>query len=402
MSNDIHRLSESTADSQAAWPLDPQVTYLNHGSFGPAPIPVLAAREHWLREHSANPMDFFLRRMPDLLEDSVKSLAHFLKGTPDNLVFVPNATAGMNIIATNISLQPGDEVLLTDHEYGAVIRIWGQVCPPQGARTVIARLPFPVTTQAELIETLFSQVTPWTRVLVVSHVTSPTGMILPIQDICARARSLGILTCVDGPHAPAQIPVDLQSLDCDFYTASCHKWMSAPFGTGFLYVRSRFKQGLKPSLTSWGRSLRGDAPNWKDEFHWPGTFDPTGFLALPTAIQFLKEQGLDRFRSESHALVRSSRRQLIDAVGASPLFPDDATWYGSMSAVELPIPEDSTRPGEMHPLQRFLWEQHRIEVPLVRWRERTLMRVSAHLYNTQEQIDRLVAAVADWMSGRRS
>ncbi|HWL09137.1 MAG TPA: aminotransferase class V-fold PLP-dependent enzyme, partial [Planctomicrobium sp.] len=255
-------------------------------------------------------MDFLIRRLPDLLNDSLQKLGHFLNAPSDNLVFVPNATVGMNVVAANLPLSKEDEVLLTDHEYGAVIRIWGQACQTTGARTVLARLPFPITSTEELIDTLFQQVTPRTRVLVVSHVTSPTGMIFPIQQICERARQQGILTCVDGPHAPAQVPVDLKAINADFYTASCHKWLCGPFGTGFLYVRSKFKQGLRPTVTSWGRSLNGEPPHWKDEFHWPGTYDPTGALAVPSAIDFLTRYGIQRFRDETHVLVRSSRQQL--------------------------------------------------------------------------------------------
>lgn len=386
--------------AQSNWRLTPGVTYLNHGSFGPSPTSVLEARERWIREHEANPVDFFIRRLPKLLEDSLKPLGRLLNCPTDNLIAVPNATVGVNIVASNVSLSAGDEVLLTDHEYGAVIRIWGQACQLAGAKTVLARLPFPITTKEELIETLFKQVTPNTRVLVVSHVTSPTGMIFPIEEICSRARELGILTCVDGPHALAQVPVDLKAMNPDFYAASCHKWLCAPFGSGFLYVRSRYKQGLKPTTLSWGRSLNGQPAHWKDEFHWPGTFDPTAPLALPDAIQFMSNYGLQRYRDETHALVRSSRLQLESRVGAIPFYPDDPQWYGSMSTVELPVAGDRTQPGEVHSLQRFLWEKHQIEVPINRWHDKTLLRVSAHLYNTQQHIDHLVDAVSEWMQQR--
>ncbi|SFJ07277.1 aminotransferase class V-fold PLP-dependent enzyme [Planctomicrobium piriforme] len=389
---------DSTLDITAAWQLAPGVTYLNHGSFGPTPIPVLEARERWQRELAANPMDFFVRRLNGLLEDAAGELAKFVNAPRDNLVFVPNATVAMNVVAANLPLKAGDEVLLNDHEYGAVIRIWGQACQAVGAKTVLARLPYPMTSPSEVVDAIFDKVTDRTRLLVVSHVTSPTAIILPIQAICDRARELKLPVCVDGPHAPAMVPVDLKSLDCDYYTASCHKWLSAPLGTGFLYVRSRHKQGLRPTVLSWGRSLDGKNPSWKDEFHWPGTFDPTGALAVPAAIQFLKDYGLARFREETHALARYAREQMLERLQAKPITPDDASWYGSMVAVELPLPDDATPPGPPHPLQQWLWENHRIEIPVVRWREKTLLRVSAHLYTTRGQIDLLVEAVADWLN----
>ncbi len=395
------RASDHGSDHASDWAFQPGVTYLNHGSFGASPLVVQAARTKWIREHEANPMDFFVRRLPGLLEASLLELAKFINAPVENLIFTSNATSGMNIVAENTHLSAGDEVLLTDHEYGAVIRIWGQYCQKVGAKTVMARLPFPLTTADELIEALFASVTPRTKLIVVSHVTSATGLNFPIKEICARAKSIGVPVCVDGPHAPAHVPVDLQQIDCDYYAASCHKWLCAPFGTGFLYVRSRHKQGLRPNVISWGRSLNANAPIWKDEFHWPGTFDPTGCLCLPDAIQFMKQRGIDHFRNHSHTLVRSFRIQLIDRIGATPLSPDDLQWYGSMSSMQLPLPNDTTPPGAVHSLQRFLWETHQIEIPVSRWHERKLIRASAHLYTQQHQIDHVVDAIEEWLKTQR-
>lgn len=384
------------------WRLEPGVTYLNHGSFGPSPVPVLEARQEWLARLEREPMDFFVRRLAGYFDEAADALGRFLGCPGENLVFVPNATAGMNIVASNIPLGPDDEVLLTDHEYGAVVRIWGQACREAGAKTVVAPLPFPLNSREAVVEAVMERITPRTKVLVISHVTSQTAVELPVREVCEQARKRGVITVIDGPHAVAMTDFRLSEIPCDFYTASCHKWLSAPFGSGFLYVRSRFKQGLRPTMWSWGRSLMGAAPSWKDEFHWPGTFDPTPYLAIPAAIRFLQDYGLKKFREETHALARVARSMLLNVAGGAPLSEDSSDWYGSMVSVPFPIEDDNGAfPGDMHPLQSWLWEQHRIEMPVIRWRDRTLARVSCHLYTTPRDLEKLHSALREWQNGNQ-
>ncbi|WP_437202453.1 aminotransferase class V-fold PLP-dependent enzyme [Planctomicrobium sp. SH664] len=378
------------------WRLEPGVTYLNHGSFGPSPLPIMEARQEWLRQLEAEPMHFFIRRLSRLLDDATEAVARFVNCPADNLIFVPNSTAGMNIVAANLQLEEGDEVLLTDHEYGAVVRIWGQYCQQARAKTTLARLPLPLNSIPDIVESIFERVTPRTRLLVVSHVASQTSVKLPVKEICERARAQGLLVCVDGPHALLMTDIDLQAIPCDFYAAGCHKWLSAPFGSGFLYVRSRFKQGLKPNVISWGRSLDGSPTRWKDEFHWPGTFDPTPYLAIPAAIDFFRQYGVEKFRQETHALTRFARQEMLRISGEEPLFPDDIAWYGSMVSIPFPLPQVANFPGGMHPLQQWLWDQHRIEVPVIGWKERSLVRISCHLYNTRADVERCLDALGEW------
>lgn len=387
-------MSDSVAD---AWKIQEGVTYLNHGSFGPSPTPVIEARKEWIDRLEREPMDFFVRQLSDHLDYAADRLARFVGCSGDNLVFVPNATSGMNIVVENTQLEPGDEVLLTDHEYGAVVRIWGKACKQAGATTVTARLPVPMTTPEEIVEAIFERVTSRTRVLVVSHVTSQTAIILPVGEICERARDLGIRTVIDGPHAVAMVPDRIDSIPCDFYAASCHKWLCAPMGTGFLYVRSHFKQGLQPTTLSWGRSLNGADPSWKDEFHWPGTFDPTGYLAIPAAIDFLQSFGIKKFREQTHALAKEALGRYVKFGDGTVLTPDSPDWYGSMVSIPLPEEADTAAfPGAMHPLQSWLWDKHQIEVPLIHWKNRALLRVSCHLYTNVQDLQRLSAALEEW------
>ena len=374
---------------RSQWDFSPGMTYLNHGSFGPSPRVVREARQRWAEELEHNPMEFFVRRQEALLDEAACELGQFLRCRPENLAFVPNATVAMNIVAENTRLESGDEVLLNDHEYGAVIRIWGSHCQRVGAKTVLARLPMGEATASDRVDAIFNRVTPRTKMIVVSHVTSPTALILPVEEVCRRAKPLGIPVCIDGPHAIAMRPLALDQLGCDFYCASLHKWLAAPFGSGFLYSKPKHRSGLKPSIISWGRSLSGRESRWVDEFHWTGTSDPAPYLAAPEAIRFLQSVGLDRFRDQCHTLARYAGQQLSERCGAIPLARDDE--FGTMLTLELPrLVRVVQPPGTPHPVQWQLATEFGIEIPIVEWQDRLHIRVSCHLYNSPEQIDRLV------------
>ena len=384
------------------WLLDDGVIYLNHGSFGPAPRSVLQVRQEWLERLERNPMDFYLRRFERQIDESLGVLGEFVGADGGDLIFVENATVAMNIVAANLELQPGDEVLLTDHEYGAVSRVWRETCRRAGARLVVRSLPQPLTDADAVVEALLAGSSAKTRLIVVSHVTSPTAVILPVEQICRRARERDIAVCVDGPHAPAMIDVNLRRIECDFYAASCHKWLSAPFGSGFLYAARRHQQNLRPAVTSWGRSLGGRPYSWKDEFTWSGTRDPSAYLAVPAAIEFLQSCGLESFRCSAHALAQYARQRITELTGMPALVPDSSAWYASM--VTLPLPEYGKKPpeyGSPDPLATALWERHRIEVVINRWQDRRHIRVSCHLYTSAGEIDVLVKALGELLDEER-
>jgi len=390
---DAGRNSDIT-DLRAEWSLPDGVIYLNHGSFGLSPRCVQQARREWSERLEAEPMDFFLRQLEDRLDEACRRLGAFVGARGDDLLFVDNATVGMNIVAANTDLESGDEVLCTDQEYGAVLRIWRRVCSDRGARLVVRPLPQPLASAEQVVETFLDGVTSRTRLIVVSHVTSPTAVTLPIEQICTGAKARGVPVCVDGPHALAMLPVDLKRIDCDYYTASCHKWLCGPFGSGFLYVAGRHKQGLKPIATSWGRSLVGRAAHWKDEFRWSGTRDPAPYLAVSAAIDFLEVHGLAAFRHTTHELASYAAGRISELTGIAPLVPETGSWFGSMIALPLPASEEPPpKPGQTDPLQNLLWQRFRIEVPIIHWKGERLLRVSCHLYNRREDIDRLVEAL---------
>jgi isopenicillin-N epimerase len=376
------------------WSLPDDVTYLNHGSFGPSPRSVQAARAEWSARLERQPMDFFLRQLEPALEEAIGALAAFVGADADGLAFVENATYAMNVVAAQVRLEPGDQVLLTDHEYGAVFRLWREQCREAGAELVTAPLPLPLGEDDEIVERIFGRVTDRTRLIVVSHVTSPTAVSLPVAAICDRAKQRGVSVCVDGPHAVAMEPLELRRLGCDFYAASCHKWLSAPFGSGFLYVAGRRRSAMRPLVRSWGGRLTERPPSWRDEFGWVGTRDPSAFLAVPAAIRFLEECGLDNFRRRTHALARYAQEQIARVAGHLEPAPE-ANRFGPMVSIPIPHAPEPTGGGfQRDPLQAALWTRERIEVPIVHWNGHRFLRVSCHLYNTKEDINHLADALA--------
>ena len=324
-------------------------------------------------------MEFFTRHFEPAWRAARDRLARLVDAPPASLALVENATAAMNTVANSFPLREGDEVLLNDHEYGAVRRLWSRAASRAGARVCQVTLPFPCDSFEALVDSILAGVTARTRLIVVSHITSPTAMILPVATLCRGARQRGVAVCVDGPHAPAQLPLSVASLECDFYTASCHKWLSAPFGSGFLYVAEAYQSRIEPPLLSWGRLLPAQPECWSDEFIWTGTRDPTAYLAIPAAIDFLDQVGFATFRETTHRLARSARQELSALTGLAPPLPDRGEWFGSMITLPLPahLPAD---------LQAQLKSRFGIEVPVVEFGGHRWLRVSCHLYNSLADI----------------
>ncbi|MEM9940331.1 MAG: aminotransferase class V-fold PLP-dependent enzyme [Planctomycetota bacterium] len=368
------------------WLLRPDTIYLNHGSFGLCPTEVRSERRKWIRALDEQPMDFYLRQMEPALIEARTELGKFIGTDRKNLIFVDNATYAMNVVAKSLPLQENDEVLISDLEYGAVDRIWDRVRDDKGITIVRPQISIPIQSNQQIVEEILAAVTEKTKLAVISHVTSATALILPIREICLRLRERGVPVCIDGPHAPAQVDLDIESLGCDFYCASCHKWLCAPLGTGFLYVHPEMQSYVVPPVLSWGRLKPFVPESWDEEFTWLGTRDPSGFLSIPKAIGFMNGIGLDSFRNRSRYLARWIEERLVSQFGTQPIAVRDYGFYGSMAHVPLPS-------GNWDHLQRQLWEEVGIEVMVNSHQNRPFIRVSCHLYNNTAQLDTLAKAL---------
>jgi isopenicillin-N epimerase len=368
--------------------LRPDIAFLNHGSYGACPRPVFETYQRWQRELESDPVEFLGRRTRDLLAAARADLADFVGTSADNVVYVPNITWGANAVAHSLKLEPGDEVLATDLEYGAIDRTWRYHCERQGARYINQHITLPVTTPEKVVEELWAGVTERTRVIAMSHVTSGTALILPVAEVCRRARAAGILTAIDGAHAPGQIDLHLDALGADFYAANCHKWLSSPKGAGFLYARPECQDLLEPLIISWG--YKSDHPGHSlfiDHFERLGTGDPAAYLSVPAAIAFQREHDWPRVRAACHLLARDARERIGALTGLDQIAPDSPEWWAQMCTIPLPQLEGID-------LSARLWDEHRIEVPAGKWDGHSRVRVSIQAYNNQEHVDRLVNALA--------
>ena len=373
------------SDLAAHWQLREDTIYLNHGSFGLAPNSVRYKRREWIRRLDEQPMDFFLRQLEPALEKARTETAEFVGTVKENLVFADNATYAMNVVARSFKLEPGDEVLINNHEYGAVLQIWQRACEEQGATLVCVKLPERFESKDQIVDAFLAGATEKTRLAVFSHITSATALLMPAKEICSAFRERGIATCIDGPHAPAHIDLNIDQLDCDFYTASCHKWLCATLGSGFLYVHSRQQNCVQPPIKSWGRLDPAVPESWDEQFTWLGTRDSSGFLTIPTAIEFMNGIGLEAFRARANWLRNYVQAALIEMYGTEPIGAGEG-WYGTMAHVPLP-------PGDWTSLQEKLWEKTGIEVMIVDFEGRHFIRVSCHLYNNTAQLDTLVKSL---------
>lgn len=381
--------------------LEPSLVFLNHGSFGACPAPVFEAYQQWQRELERNPVAFLGRRSAALLRGARERLAAFVGAAADDLVFVPNATTGVNIVARSLRLSQGDEVLSTDHEYGACDATLRVVCERAGAVLRRVTLPLPFE-PGEFVPRLMAAATPRTRLVFASHVTSTTALVFPVAELCARAREAGIATLIDGAHAPGQLELDLAALGADYYTGNAHKWLCAPKGAAFLHVQPGRQAALDGGVVSWGwlaeeLAAGGGGHTGFDAYvgttllerrlQWQGTRDIAAFLAVPAALDFLAAHDWPAHRALARARGRALQSRVCTRNGLEPIGPDAAL---APQMVPLPVRTDD---GEG--LRRWLAESRGIEVPVTQHAGRHFVRVSVQAYTTDEEIAALEAALAE-------
>ncbi len=383
---------------RALWPLDLSVTFLNHGSYGACPRAVLDAQARLRERLEGEPVRFLSRELEGRLDEARAALGAFVGAPPDDLAFVPNATTGVNTVLRWLDLQPGDEILATDHTYNACRNAVDAVAARARGRVAVAPVPFPLRGPEEILEAVLGRVTPRTRLALLDHVTSPTGVVLPIERLVRELSARGVDALVDGAHAPGMVPLDLQALGAAYYTGNCHKWMCAPKGAGFLHVRPDRQAGVRPLVISHGaNSRRTDRSRFRLEFDWLGTVDPTAYLTVPEAIRFmgsLLPGGWPALMAHNRSTALGARDRLCAALAVPPPVPD--SMVGSLAAV--PIPPGfgpAPRDGAPDPLQAALFDRFGLELLVFTWPALAtrILRVSAQVYNAAGDYERVAEAL---------
>jgi isopenicillin-N epimerase len=369
--------------SREEWLLDPEVAFLNHGSFGATPRAVLAEQDHWRARMERRPTHFMDRELPLALRAAADRLAAFVGVRAEDLVFVENATAGCNTVLRSLRFAPGDEILVTDHGYPAVRKAAEYVAARAGARVVEAPVPFPLANAAQVVAAVSSRLGPRTRLAVFDHITSPTAVVFSVRELTALCRAAGVPVLIDGAHAPGMLSLDVPSVGADWYTGNCHKWLMAPKGSAFLWAAPERQADTHPLVIS-----HGYGHGFTAEFDWVGTRDPSAWLSVPAAIDFHERLGGARLRERNAALTREQAMMLARTWATERGAPDSLT--GSMAAVRLPLHEPATAERALE-LRRKLFDDHRIEVPVSPFAGALWARISAHAYNQAEDYARLAA-----------
>lgn len=387
------------------WLLDPEIVFLNHGSFGATPRAVLEIQDDLRTRMEREPVRFMVRELEGLLDEARSELAAFLGADPQGLAFVPNATAGVNAVLRSLDLDRHDQLLVTNHEYNACRNTLDHVASIEGARIVVAEIPFPITSCDEIVARVMERVTERTRLFLIDHVTSQTALVMPVERLVAEMRKRGVDTLIDGAHAPGMLPLDLRRIGAAWYAGNLHKWVCAPKGAAFLYTAGNRRYTVHPIATSHGaNSTRTDRSRYLLEFDWTGTYDPTAYLAVPSALRFiasLVSGGWPQVMRRNHELALRGRDILARSLGVAPPAPDDM--LGSMAALPLPDGTSTAAPSLYgDPLQDILLERFHIEVPIVPWPSppKRLIRISAQLYNREEEYVALAEALR--VAGRES
>jgi isopenicillin-N epimerase len=370
--------------------LDPDVHFLNHGSFGACPKPVFETLLAWQTQIERQPVLLLDRKIQKEMQSARAALGAFLHCAPEDVVYFPNPTTAVNMVARSLDLRTSEEVLASDHEYGAMDRTWRFLEERHGFQYRNHPISLPVTSHETFVEDFWARVSPSTRVIFLSHITSQTALIFPVQEICRRAREAGILTIIDGAHAPGQIPVDLMEIGADIYTGACHKWMCAPKGSAFLFVDKAIQPLLEPLVVSWGYQAENPSASQFVDYHeWQGTRDMSAFLSVPAAIEFLQDPVWQQAQARCHEMALSARQAIHHLTGLPVICPDGNAWIGQMAA--MPLPEEV----DIRKIKDGLFDQYRVEVPVYRWQGRPFLRISVQPYNSQQDLDALVEGLVE-------
>ena len=363
--------------------LDPEITFLNHGSFGACPKPIFENYQYWQLELEKEPVQFIQKKVAGYLKTSKLALAKFIHCNADDFFFVPNPTVAINTIMRSLTLQPGDEILTTNHEYGAMDRTWHFYCKKYGAKLVNQDIPLPIISKEQILEAFWKGYTSRTKVVFLNQISSATALIFPVKEICERAKELGLITIIDGAHVPGHIDLDIEALNPDFYTGTMHKWMLAPKGCSFLYVKKEFQAMLEPLIVSWGYESESPSDSQFLDYHeYQGTRDIAAFLTAPAAIQFLEDNNWKQKSEDCKKMIVDNYESFCDLMQSKPICPISTTFLGQMCS----IPIQTEKPLE---LKELLFQKYKIEIPVTKRLDSYFLRISLNAYNSQEDLDRL-------------
>ena len=374
------------------WILDPETCFLNHGSFGATPLSVLEEQSRLRSLIERDPVRFFERDYMPMMGEAIGKLSEFINADSEGLAFVKNTTEGINTVLRSLDLQPGDEIIVTNHSYQACWNAVDFVTERAGASTVVVDIPFRVDSENEVVDLIMAAVTGNTVLALIDTVTSATGLRMPFEELVQRLQGIGVDVLLDAAHGPGIVPLDLKAMGAAYCTGNCHKWICTPKGSAFLHIRDDRKNKVRPLSISHGYSFEGTTQErFEFEFGWPGTQDPTPWLCVPHAIDFLGsllEGGWQEIMDTNRALAIQGREILCDALGTSPPVPE--SMVSSIAAVEMPY-EGEVGPMSLEgdPFHNFLLDEFRIQVPVFPWRHhnKRYIRISAQLYNHLEEYE---------------
>lgn len=368
--------------------LDQNSTYFNHGAFGACPKPIFEDYQKWQRELEHQPTEFITKKLPGYLKASKQALANYINCEADDFFFVPNPTFAINIVMRSLDLKPGDEILASNHEYGAMDRTWNFCCKKTGAKYIRQEISLPVVSKEQIIEEFWKGYNSNTKVVFLNQISSATALIFPVKEICEKAQQLGLVVIVDGAHVPGHIDLDIGEINADFYTGTLHKWMLTPKGSSFLWVKKEFQERLEPLIVSWGYESDFPQNQFLDYHEFNGTRDMAAFLTAPAAIRFLDENNWKAKSAECKALILGNYKRFCDLLGTEPICPISPEFLGQMCSVPI-------RTGKPSELKETLIGKYNIEIPVMKINDRTFIRISLNAYNSQDDLEKLYAALAE-------
>ncbi|MBP6412725.1 MAG: aminotransferase class V-fold PLP-dependent enzyme [Bacteroidia bacterium] len=372
--------------------LDHGITYLNFGSFGACLKPVFEDYIKWQYELEKEPVQFITRNGITYLQESKDALSTYLNCSAEDLIFTPNPSHAVNLVAKNLELKPDDEILTTNLEYGACDKTWQFYCKKSGAKYIRQKIELPLQSKQKFIDDFFKGFSHKTKLVFISHITSATGLVFPVDEICAIAKQRGVMTFVDGAHAPGQVPLDLQKLQADFYTGACHKWMLTPKGCSFLMVKKPFQNLLEPLIVSWGYDGTVPSNATFQQFHqFNGTRDFSAYLTLPTAIDFMQRNNWNELSKICRKLVLSNAQKFCELLGSTPICPISEVFLAQLYSIRI----TTSNPEK---LQRLLYEKYHIEIPVIQINNEVYMRFSIQVFNSQKDLDILYEGLSDILS----